>query len=287
MKHFVAVVALSTLVFLKPVLADIDWNDPEHTMPPATYKKWKEIQSQTQLFSKFRMTGESALAKGEYATAETAFKSALNIMPGHEYAEELLARTLGAEGKTDEAIAMYRERLYNAHSGQTTPQEQTYVGRNIPSLVSGPETWHACMEYTVLLAQTSQWREAVSVYERTLPRIEDYTGTHYPKINAHFDADSPNPAGLEAAAHVVNGLQYHIGNTVMDTQLSAVAEFEQAHKLAPSWPLATYYYAYGLEHAGRDREAKAAYQEVAKTGDGKLKELADQYVKAHAVTFQP
>jgi tetratricopeptide (TPR) repeat protein len=206
------------------------------------------------------------LKSDDFATAENYFRESLLISPdGPIYLG--LAEALTAQGRFDEATQAY-QKLF--HPGPGISFGGSYFTR-------------ARLEYALLLNETNQWAEAVSLYETTLPNLPD---KGMAKIGIHFDINTPQPTTLEAATNIALGLDATwncdaLGGFEHDR---AFQHYTKALQLAPGWVVANYYYGYGwknLDPKGVARranaaQAKAAFQQAATYGEGNVKEAAEQ-----------
>ena len=200
--------------------------------------------------------GKEALQENRFPAAESAFRGAITIHTGWGPSYYGLAQALTAQGKTPEAIQIYRELIYPRSNWVSS---------------TGTET-RTLMNYAALLAQTGQWAEAVSIYEKALP---DLPGGDLPKIDVHFDPRVPQPTELLAAAHIALGLAANFGNDSDDNR--AVDEYRKALSLAPDWDLANFYYGFGLRHVGRRAEAQAPFAKAAQMGNETLKKAVSVF----------
>jgi tetratricopeptide (TPR) repeat protein len=234
--------------------------DPEQSEPAwnenggpvlATPQQAAEIDTARHL----RQEGIVAFHTGHYATAEADARHSLALYAPDYLTRKLLAETLAAEGKNHEAL-------------------QDYV-------ILSSETWgmpRISLPYALLLLETGDWPHAVAVYENTgLVRPE----AGRPNIEVTFSASQPNPTALAAAIHVAYGLALiDIVDRIDQPQPDrALAEFQRAVALEPSWAVVRYYYGYGLQKAGKPTQAKAAYQMAASMGSGNVKVDAEAAVK--------
>jgi hypothetical protein len=185
-----------------------------------------------------------------------------------------LADTLDREGKKSDAIAVYREYLYDLPK------------RNIGApLVEVP-----ALKYVRLLNETGNWTEAIYWYDRTIPSIAG-SREYAEYLDIDFDPTDPEPDLLEAATHVALGLE-GIGHgadavpstgpqsAVIPIDVSPVDEFAAAVKLYPNSPIANYLLAEALRYKpGRAADAKAAYEKAAQYGAGDIKAESERTLR--------
>ena len=280
MKPIPLIIVFSTLVLAVPVLANGFSPDPA-TWPPATRAKFKARQDKLALAGKFSQIGQDSLSKGQYASAEVAFRAAVQAADNDDdqdtsdYAQ--LAHTLILQGRPQEALTIYRKELYRVPSDAShIVQGEVYAPYGVLSSCGSSESLRACMEYAILASKIGSWPEAAYVFRNTLASM--LQGEVMPKIDVQFDANQPEPERLQAAAHVVAGIEY-LGT---GDNKEGMAEFDQAHKLEPNWSVATVYYAYGLQRTtGFSDKTKAAYHEAADTGSGDVKAFAERYLQMY------
>ena len=195
---------------------------------------------------------QSAMNAGDYAGAETDARQVLSIMRGDDEAPEILAVSLDAQGKTQEALQAYKA-LHDA--GAVTPVDE--------------------LPYARLLLETGHWAQAVEAYNKQLP----YSDGDLMQAHSDFSPDVPRPTDLLTAIHVGMGLEigwrgYH--GTYQEKTQQAQGEFQKALALEPDSSLANYYLGYGLKRMGRRAEAQAAFRKAAALDDGDVKAAAQK-----------
>lgn len=199
--------------------------------------------------------GQAALANGRLNVAEIDFRRATQLPgldPSHVDALVGLAQTLEQEGKGQEAIRVYRYLLY-PKKGWGTSLEQDPILR---------------MHFALLLSGDQQWPEAVSVYESVINTIQ--IGPAYPRLDTHFSPDTPEPALLQAMAHLALGVAYN--GRLEHTK--ALAEYDTALSIQPNLAIAHYCHGYGLQRLGRRKDAQADFAKAAALGEGDVKKAA-------------
>jgi hypothetical protein len=244
----------------------------------------------------YNKIGTEELGDGNGAHAEEDFRQALALDEAYTPSYEGLALALVAEGQKAEAIQVYRKIFYEFPvRGVQSPTDsgsvafQADVLRNpVAHGGSGSASLEDGLTYALLLNETRQWAEAVTVYESALPLLP---GGDLPKVDIHFSQDKPQPLELEAAAHIALGLD--LSFTGWEDSLSAgqnhkaMKNYAAALRLEPEWPLANYYYSYGwqrLEPADRAKfasaqQAKATLQKAVKIGKGDVRKAAQKALK--------
>lgn len=212
----------------------------------------------------FVSEGEKLLASGNYSAAEQDFRAALAIKDWNVTADPGLAEALASQGRTQEALQVYRSLVYQYPA----------------NLSSDAQSARTLMRFASLLSQTGQWSEAVPLYNYALARA-DFGDA--PKLDAHFDPQTPMPLELQALSHIAVGMEYggHADNK------KSFAEFTQALQLAPDMGLTNYYYGVGWQKLsptervkfGTAQQAKAALQKAVKIGNAEVKAAAAKALK--------
>jgi tetratricopeptide (TPR) repeat protein len=261
MKTIIACAVLLSLLLASPVLSqDIHRINASGDIP---------LNAATQQSQDMIDQGEDFLKAGNYRAAEQVFRAssalAASGVPGFSpSAERGLAEALTAQGKTAEALQLYQNLIYQ-------------YPRNFSSVAQEMRTQMRC---AILLSQTGHWKEAVSIYEKALPSAV-YHGM--PKLDVHFDPQSPMPVQLQAIAHVACGIELsgHGDNP------QAFKEYEKGSYLAPDSALVNYYFGDGWQQLspaeqakfGRAAQAKAALQKAVRLGKGPVKKAAQKVLR--------
>jgi tetratricopeptide (TPR) repeat protein len=191
---------------------------------------------------------------GQFAQAEADARQSITLCPGLGV-QSLLAESLAAQGKTQEAIQEYQV-VFDA--GAVAPGD--------------------VLPYALLLVKTGQWAHAVQAYNRQLP----YNGGDAALVQAYsdFTPDQPRSTDMEVAIEIDLGMDfswYGYHGTSQEKTQQALAHFQKALALEPDSPLANYYYGYGLQRMGQRQEAQAAFKKAADLdeSDGDVKAAAE------------
>ena len=203
--------------------------------------------------------GQKALSSGDLGTAEADFRSSTDAEHGASNVNAIvgLAQTLEREGKSRQAIHVYRYLLYPKQGWGTSLEEDPILR----------------LRFALLLAGDGQWPEAAYVYENTIGGIT--LGPSFPNIRVHFSPNTPQPAALQAMAHLAMGVTYT--NRLEHAQ--ALSEYTSALGMQPDLAIAGYCYGYGLTRLGRRAEAKAAFEQARNTGGNDVKAAAEDELK--------
>ena len=231
--------------------------------------------------------GAKALHDGEFVAAERYYREAIKVSswPPSYFG---LGEALANQGRTAEAIEAYRGAvyirsdngtLYALLSADDTPPPN---GLSKPELCiysgAGPEVW---MKYVLLLVQTGQTAEALTIYNQAIPRIPDVKDK---TDEAFLETGALSPAALQAAAHVALGLCATFSE---DNANKAMQEFDKARRMQPELALTNYYYGYGWQNLipdkqakfGDEQQARAALQKAVKLGKGEVKKAAQKALR--------
>ena len=249
MKKSLIYAALSSLLLLSPVLAK--------TVTPDSPAEVAGDQQSGKLVEQ----GEALLDAGNPLAAEESFRAALALRSWNAAADPGLAEALTLQGKTAEALQVYRALIYQ-------------YPRNLSSAAQEMRT---VMGFAMLLSRTGQWREAVAVYEKALPETRFGDA---PKLDVHFDPNMPMSTQLQVMGHVAIGLQYF--GSGRDKE--AFTEFERSLRLDPDSVFANYYYGYSWgammpsdkAKFGSFQQAKTALEKAVKLAKGPLKDKAQK-----------
>lgn len=205
----------------------------------------------------------AALDTGEYAEAEDDARQSIAVGQDSGLAQEVLASSLNAQGRTQEALQAYK---VIADGGGA-------FSRNL-------------VPYARLLLESGQWAQAVIAYNTALT---DLSFGEMMKANSRFSAEVPQPRELAVALHIAQGLVYASGDNLgtRSKHEEGMREFAQALKLQPNSALTNYYYGFGwqqLDLRSRARavyapQAKAALQKAAALGSGDVKKKAEEALR--------
>jgi tetratricopeptide (TPR) repeat protein len=234
-----------------------------------TPSQQKERQAITTQVLELIDDATAAMNAGQYADAEVDARQAVSLDAGWGNGEELLAASLYAQGKTQEALQQY----------QTVVEHYDQQPRNE-------------LPYAQLLLQTGHWQQAVAAYNKALSSLGS---GDLVRANSNFSPNVPQPTQLAAAIHIAMGLTMEGGDfhgTYQARTEQAMAHFQKALALEPANGLVNYYYGYGWQKLspadqakfGTTQQAKAALQKAVKVGNGNVKKAAQ---KALRVAMQP
>ncbi len=195
----------------------------------------------------------AAMQSGDYAEAEANARAAVATGYDAGFAQETLAASLDAQGKSQEALQAYK----------VIADEDDLYPRNL-------------LPYAWLLLKAGDYRQAALAYNKALPRIAD--GAVIEK-QGEFSPNVPYPTELAAAIQAALGLEldwrgYH--GTYKEAIQQSQTHFQKALALEPNSSLVNYYFGYGLKRLGRRVEAQAAFQRAAALGQGDVKEAAEK-----------
>lgn len=193
----------------------------------------------------------AALDAGQYARAEAEAKQSVSLGHDSGIAQELLASSLDAQGKTQEALQAYK----------------VIADR-------GGDSCDTLLPYARLLLKTGHWAEAVAAYNKQLPGLSD---ENLMTANSHFSPTVPQPKELATAIHIAQGLTYAGASWGKHSQDDkALKEFQQALALEPNSALANLFYGRKLQQLGRKAEAQAFFKKASKNGNGDVKTAAKE-----------
>ena len=200
------------------------------------------------------------LHAGRYAQAEAEARQSLSLRDG-EIPEEVLAASLEAQGKDEEALQQYHVMVVD--------QKASYPRVLLP--------------YAQFLLKSGQWAQAAAVYNQMLPSLGN---GELEKETSYFSPDVPEPLALATTLHlergqIFNGTRDWAGNT---QNTEAMQEYQKALQLAPDNALTNYFYGVGWQKLspaerakfGTAQQAKAALQKAVKTGNATVKKAAQK-----------
>ena len=228
--------------------------------------------------------GEAAFRAGDLLTAETDFKHAIGLDETWPYAYIGLAKAFTVQGDIDGAIQSYRTVFYDLslrNYATASPEEREKRRQEVYKNPTSDQWASDGLRYALLLNQTGQWSEAVTVYNSALSSVPG--GGDLPKLDLSFDLAHPNPVLFKAASHIALGLLTNFG-AGDDRNRKAMQEYEQALQLEPDWSLSNYYYGYGWQQLdpkdrakmGSEQQARATLRKAVKIGKGPVKKAAQK-----------
>lgn len=191
------------------------------------------------------MRGDEALKAGDTDGAIAAYLEAQQSESQNLVALVRLAQAYTVAGRTEEAIAAYRQLIYPppgqdwSHANQLSPAMQ--------------------MNFALLLIQTGQAQEALAAYRRALPTL-NYDGQGKPMLKVLFP--DIGPGGLAYSPRLLRAMVcLGIGVDASDE-----ARLKEAVRLAPDSAAANYYLGKSLYGNGKPG-AKAALERAVALGD--------------------
>jgi predicted Zn-dependent protease len=240
-------------------LAQTSGHVPAEVSGPDTGRPLTAAQIQIDLDSgHLDMEAASAYDAHDYKLAEADARQSMSLLPGGGIAEDVLALSLVAEGKDDEAGKLFADMYANNESD--------------------PEVM---LPYALWLLKHGNGQQALKVYQRALPRVGDgevLYGARMLEDESNYSPDSLDVSGLEMYIHIALGLTYNDGLSWggHSTNYLALSEFSKAIAIDKDSDLANLGYASGLLTVGRRSEANAIFQKLAaeSTGDEKVSATA-------------
>ena len=201
--------------------------------------------------------GDEALKAGDTDGAIAAYLEARESQTQSGMALIRLAEAYTVAGRTEEAIAAYRQLIYPppgqdwSHANQLSPTMQ--------------------MNFALLLIQTGQQQEALAAYRRAL-RTLNYDALGTPKLTVLLP--DIGPGGLPYSPRLLRAMVC-LG---IGVDADEEARLKEAVSLAPDSAAANYYlgkYLYG----GREPGAKAALERAIERGDASTAKAAKVYLQ--------
>lgn len=231
--------------------------------------------------SQLEALGKDALHTGDFVAAEQFVREAINISDA-PWLQYELAQSLSGQGRTADAIQVYRSVIYQKKQDDGT-QATVAVSQNPNEMQSGmylgeclsweeSEDW---MRYALLLSQTGQQKEATKIYLKALP-LTPLLGDQNKKTLS--DTDHMSLSAFQAATHIAIGLC--VSQTTGAE--AAMREYVKAQQLQPDSPLTNYYYGYGWVSLGAVNQPKFASPDQAKAALEKAVTLGTGDVSAAA-----
>jgi tetratricopeptide (TPR) repeat protein len=200
-----------------------------------------------------------ALDAGKYALAisDARQKLAMGMPPHDPRAETVLAYSLKAEGKDQDALNEYGQ-MYSRGD---------WNGADL-------------LQYAQLLLKHGQWSNAVDVYQKAVKDVgSDVTkGRELLLAESDFSHDDPQPKELEADIHIAMGMRGDLPSDLAGKYRPerSLAEYKKALDLESDSGLARLAYAKGLMRCGRGAEGHAEFQEIANKYTGEVKIAAQE-----------
>jgi tetratricopeptide (TPR) repeat protein len=220
------------------------------TVPPLTAAQIHMIVDGGRLASE----AASAYDGHNYKLAEEDSHQSTALLPGNRIAEDVLALSLNAEGKDDDAGKVFADLYANEESDP-----------------------RVMLPYALLLIKHGNGQQALKVYQRALPRVGDgelLYGARMLEDESNYSPDSLDVSELEMYIHIALGFTYNTsiswgGHSQGELALS---EYSKAIAIDRDSDLANLAYANGLLLVGRRSEANSIFQKLAakSTGDEKL-----------------
>ena len=282
MKIITAIFALTAVITAAPCSAQS--NVIHHRKP---YVMSPALAARLARDSEMERAGHEALRNGDFVAAEADFRESINASPwARGYFG--LGEALAGQGRTEEAIAVYRSGIYGPPYTVAVLNDIPLHGQFNPNVrecpgAAGAEAW---MKYALLLSQTGLSPEAIVIYQKALPQVPAFNEV---PIDCFPGNGAPSLTGFQAAIHVALGLcAAHGGDNTVDTAesqyLLAMQEYQKALQLAPESALTNYYYGDGWEYLapadqakfGTVQQAKAALQKAVKFGKGEVRIAAQR-----------
>lgn len=307
MKPIIFCLALASLTFAIPCLAQTgaaQANNPPETLQSLAQRLLREATGphhrtltpeeqayDKAVFTRFREmdhAGAEALSGRDFVAAEGYYRESIKVFDW-PYSYFGLGEALAGQGRIAEAVEAYRGGIYE-RAGNGTPyvalpsDDKPSPEPGGPKLCifpgAGAEVW---MKYVLLLNQTGQGAEALTIYRQAVPAVPD-VNTEKNNIQAFLDVGSSSPIALEAAAHIALGLCATFSGSGSE---KAMSEFDKGRRLQPDSALTNYYYGFGWQRlnaaerakVGSVQQARAALQKAILLGKGDLKRAARKVLK--------
>lgn len=203
----------------------------------------------------------AALDAGEYAKAEADARKSLSLGIGSGLSQKLLGQALYAQGKTEEALKVYK----------TMFDERDYDPGDL-------------LPYALLLLKTGHYARAVAAYNKALPfsdtlphpKVGNPDDKSLMQLYSHFSPDNYQPKDLETDIHIGLALTYEADSWGRHSQLAkALAEYKKAIAIEPKSAIAHLYYAEKLSEVRKGVEATAEFKKAAELGSGAVKAMAE------------
>jgi len=187
--------------------------------------------------------------------AERLFRKALALEPSHD-CWILLARMMDAQGRYRESLALY----------------DAFLGPH-PNWHSSQEYERAILtRYADLCDMFGRPEDATQACLKVLHLNPDPTKNYHDDSNMFVRIDTDDPQEIRARAHILTGMwlqDYSDGYAYRraETAAESLNAFKEAVRLTPGLPIAHYYLAQGLKHAGHKAAAQAELARAEELGD--------------------
>ena len=197
----------------------------------------------------------SAFNKKNLPEAERLFRKALALEPSHD-CWILLARMMDAQGRYRESLALY----------------DAFLGPH-PNWHSSQEYERAILtRYADLCDMFGRPEDATQACLKVLHLNPDPTKNYHDDSNMFVRIDTDDPQEIRARAHILTGMwlqDYSDGYAYRraETAAESLNAFKEAVRLTPGLPIAHYYLAQGLKHAGHKAAAQAELARAEELGD--------------------
>ncbi len=263
-------VCLCTAAVTVPSFADTPASEVVKGRPVGGPRSIRLTPDQISLEVQKGQLDEDALAAqkaGNYAEAIDKAQQCIELGPDAGQAQEILAYSLNAQGKSSEALEAYKK---------------------IVEMNGKSARLYDLIPYAQLLLQSGQWAKAVAVYNQAWPNAN--TNDSLPPLPGPFSADVPQPKELATVLHISRGLVgSRWGSPARGEE--AMTQFSAALKLMPDDPLVNFYYGHGwqnlapIERAkmaarpGQREAMKAALEKAATLGTGDVQTQAKAELK--------
>ena len=223
-----------------------------------------------------------ARQQGRNEQAIELYKRSLRLRPGIIQAWEGWGKALAAQGKYNEAVDVYRLAVGRA-SRATADAYRVVLGLAPESgLGGGGGDGDVELRFALLLSQVGRYDESVQVFEAAV-RMVSRTGLLHELCfePRSFAPNSPSKRRFDAAAHAGIGSR-HLVHGYPD---AAIAEQQEAIRIAPDFAPAHLYLGYALRFKGQTTEARAAWQNAVRFGTGEVAAKAREELERVSVRW--
>jgi tetratricopeptide (TPR) repeat protein len=236
---------------------------------PITPEQEAAAQDEASTYHDAISRAQSLLKSGDATKAQIVFRQALTLQPNDEPAQLGLAEVYTTEGQIYKAITTYRNLVYNVAGSTGGGSVETD-----PSVL---------MRFALLLQQTGQMQEAVSVYNRGINfldfddnELRKSTPVSLPQFGEGVDQEPYSPQELESMANLALFVDTFGHEGYGDPE--PLTHLQKALAIAPDSAAANYYmgkYLYGKNDTG----AKAYLQKAIQLGDDQIVAAAKQILQ--------